>query len=240
MALDSVIWGFLSFYLNRVIRPDYGQALPPWFPFQFRYWMPSRAAAPHMETDDKDDNAAIPYEPVGDALERQQAENKTIEIHRLRKTFGDKTAVDGVTLSLYSGMITAILGHNGAGKTTMLSCLFGALEATEGYATIFGRDTRTQMSEIRQSIGVCLQHDCLFPLLTVREHLQFFSRIKGLYAKVPFAEAEEQINQTMQDVALFEKRNTLSGALSGGMKRKLSLAVAFCGGSEVVVLDEVR
>jgi ABC-type branched-subunit amino acid transport system ATPase component len=213
--------------------------MPPWFPFQFRYWFPSRAAAPQADKGNDDDNAGIPYEPVGDALKRQQEENKTIEVHRLRKVFGEKTAVDGLTLSMYSGQITALLGHNGAGKTTTISLLTGALEATEGYATVFGKDTRTQMNEIRQDIGICLQHDCLFPLLTVREHIQFFSRVKGLYAQLPFEKAEEQVDQVIQDVALSDKRSTLSSKLSGGMKRKLSLAIAFSGGSKVVVLDEV-
>lgn len=94
------------------------------------------------------------------------------------------------------------------------------------------------MNAIRQDIGICLQHDCLFPQLTVREHVQFFSRLKGLYKDVSHAEAEEQVDQAIRDVALFEKRNTLSKNLSGGMKRKLSVAMAFCGGSKVVLLDE--
>jgi len=72
----------------------------------------------------------------------------------------------------------------------------------------------------------------------VREHIQFFSRLKGLYSAVSVTEANAQIDQTIRDVALFEKRNTFSKNLSGGMKRKLSVAMAFCGGSEVVLLDE--
>jgi ABC-type multidrug transport system ATPase subunit len=72
----------------------------------------------------------------------------------------------------------------------------------------------------------------------VREHLRFFSRLKGLYTKVSAREAEALIDQTIRDVALYEKRNTYSKNLSGGMKRKLSLAMAFCGGSTVVLLDE--
>jgi len=116
--------------------------------------------------------------------------------------------------------------------------LTGALAPTEGYATIAGKDTRTQMSQIREDIGICLQHDCLFPLMTVREHVQFFARIKGLYANNTKEEAEAHVDQAIQDVALAEKRNTLSKNLSGGMKRKLSVAIAFCGGSKVVLLDE--
>jgi ATP-binding cassette, subfamily A (ABC1), member 3 len=94
------------------------------------------------------------------------------------------------------------------------------------------------MPQIRQDIGICLQHDCLFPQLTVREHVQFFARLKGLYGKVSSTEAEKQVDQALIDVALSEKRNCLSKNLSGGMKRKLSVAIAFCGGSKVVLLDE--
>ena len=114
----------------------------------------------------------------------------------------------------------------------------GTLQPTSGHISICGRDTHSQMSDVRKNIGICLQHDCLFPQLTVREHVQFFSRVKGLYKESTREEAEEHIDQVLQDVALAEKRNTLSKNLSGGMKRKLSVAVAFCGGSKVVLLDE--
>jgi ATP-binding cassette, subfamily A (ABC1), member 3 len=114
----------------------------------------------------------------------------------------------------------------------------GVIGPTAGYATIGGKDIRTEMSAIRQDIGICLQHDCLFPHLTAREHIQFFARIKGLYGQLARAEAEKQIDQSLVDVALSEKRDTFSKNLSGGMKRKLSLAIAFCGGSKIVMLDE--
>ena len=114
----------------------------------------------------------------------------------------------------------------------------GSIAPTSGYATVAGKDIRTEMSAIRQDIGICLQHNCLFPQLTVREHLQFFARLKGLYSKVSLIEAERQIDQALIDVALSEKRDTLSKKLSGGMKRKLSVAIAFCGGSKIVCLDE--
>lgn len=239
LIIDSILWGFLTFYLNRVIKPSYGQALPWYFPFSPSFWCPGRAKAPVVdptETDDAHDD--IPFEPVGSNLLRQKAEGKSIEIHRLRKEFGNKTAVENLSLSMYSGQITALLGHNGAGKTTTIGCLTGALAPTEGYATIAGKDIRTQLQQIRQDIGICLQHDCLFPALTVREHIQFFSRIKGLYATADWKEAEAKVDAAIQDVALAEKSQTLSKNLSGGMKRKLSVAIAFCGGSKVVLLDE--
>ena len=112
------------------------------------------------------------------------------------------------------------------------------LEPTEGYAKVSGKDIRNEMSDIRQEIGICLQHDCLFPELTVREHIQFFARIKGMYARMSFEEAEAKIDASVQDVALSEKSGVFSKNLSGGMKRKLSVAIAFCGDSKTVLLDE--
>jgi ABC-type branched-subunit amino acid transport system ATPase component len=241
LGFDSLLWGVVTWYLNRVIRPEYGQAEPLWFLFLPSYWCSGRSEAsvrPISNEDVEIQHEGIPYEAVGESLRRQADAGKSIEMFNLRKTYGEKTAVDGLTLSMYSGQITALLGHNGAGKTTTISMLTGATAPTSGQATVAGRDIRTQMPQIRKNIGICLQHDCLFPQLTVREHIQFFSRLKGLYEKESKEEAEKQIDQAILDVALFEKRNTRSKNLSGGMKRKLSVAMAFCGGSSVVLLDE--
>ena len=116
--------------------------------------------------------------------------------------------------------------------------LIGATKPTDGTAIVAGNDIHRSMHEIRQDMGICLQHDCIFPSLTVREHLQLFCRIKGLYNKMSYAEAENKISQSLRDVALVEKSSSLAKNLSGGMKRKLSVAMAFCGESKVVILDE--
>lgn len=115
LMFDCILWGVLTWYLNRVIKPDFGQALPFYFPFSLNYWSPSKKHAPLDDTTgaDKASMGGIPYEPVGDTLKRQTTEGKSIEIHNLRKKFGDKYAVDGLSLSMYSGQITALLGHNG-------------------------------------------------------------------------------------------------------------------------------
>ena len=110
-----IFWGVLSWYLNRVIRPDYGQAMPWYFPFKLSYWLPGTARAPHDdETSGEVANVNdIPFEPVPETVRRQAEEGKSIEIRNLRKTFDDNIAVDGLSLSMYSGSITALLGHNG-------------------------------------------------------------------------------------------------------------------------------
>lgn len=125
-----------------------------------------------------------------------------------------------------------------SGKTTTISMLTGALAPTSGNASLLGKELLSQLPAVRDDLGICLQHDCLFPNMTVREHIQFFSRLKGLYSNMTYAEAEANVDQIIRDVALYEKRNTFSKNLSGGMKRKLSVAMAFCGGSKVVLLDE--
>jgi hypothetical protein len=115
LIFDCILWGVVSWYLNRVMKPDYGQALPLHFPFTSKYWCPGKVHAPVSQTSvaEKISQSGIPYEEVGDNLKRQADEGKSIEIHDLCKVFGDKYAVDRLNLSMYSGQITALLGHNG-------------------------------------------------------------------------------------------------------------------------------
>lgn len=239
LFMDSIIWGIAVWYLNRAVPPTYGQALPIYFPLQPSYWWPSTGqnrteAVNHGESAHCDES--VPVEKLSDATRMQAREGKSIEIHNLRKSFGEKTAIDGLNLSIYNGQITALLGHNGAGKTTTISILIGAMKPTGGTAVVAGRDIHTSMQQIRDDMGICLQHDCIFPSLTVREHLELFCRIKGLYNKMSKTEAEEKISQSLQDVSLSDKSGSLAKNLSGGMKRKLSVAIAFCGESKVVIL----
>mmetsp|Transcript_19452 Transcript_19452/g.28094 ORF Transcript_19452/g.28094 Transcript_19452/m.28094 type:complete len:2009 (+) Transcript_19452:240-6266(+) len=242
LIFDMIFWGILSWYFNRIARSDYGQPLPWYFPILGSYWCPGTGGRGDFDPDGEDGednlNDEIPVEPVPDSVHAQIAEGKGIQIKNLRKQFGEKTAVDGLNLSMYSGQITALLGHNGAGKTTTISMLTGLFSPTDGTASVGGKDIRTQMKYIRQEIGICFQHDCLFPQLTVQEHIEFFARLKGMYTRCTREEAREKVKQAIEDVALYEKRNTLSKSLSGGMKRKLSVAIAFCGDSKTVLLDE--
>lgn len=126
----------------------------------------------------------------------------------------------------------------GAGKTTTINILTGALSPSGGYAKVAGKDIRSQMQQIRKDLGVCPQHNCLFAELTVREHVAFFARLKGVYNRKAFTEAEEEVDQAIRDIALADKQSTVARNLSGGMQRKLSVACAFSGGNKIVLLDE--
>ena len=135
---------------------------------------------------------------------------------------------------MYQGQIFALLGHNGAGKTTTISMLTGLIEANAGFAEVFGIDIFNKMDEMRKILGVCPQHDVLFEFLTPEDHLRLFSAFKGTPADL----IESQVNKMLEEIDLQDQRTQLSKNLSGGQKRKLSVAIAMIGNSQIVLLDE--
>uniref|UniRef100_A0A8C7QAH1 P-type phospholipid transporter n=1 Tax=Oncorhynchus mykiss TaxID=8022 RepID=A0A8C7QAH1_ONCMY len=157
-------------------------------------------------------------------------------VQNLVKVFGrgQKPAVDGLSITFYESQITAFLGHNGAGKTTTLSILTGMFPPTSGTASIYGKDIRTDMDTIRHSLGMCPQHNILFHHMTVEEHILFYSLLKGR----SLSEAQLEVENMLEDLGLPHKRDEEAQNLSGGMQRKLSVAMAFVGGAKVVILDE--
>uniref|UniRef100_A0A8B9FQU2 ABC transporter domain-containing protein n=1 Tax=Amazona collaria TaxID=241587 RepID=A0A8B9FQU2_9PSIT len=159
-----------------------------------------------------------------------------VSIRNLVKIYHNSShvAVNGLSLDFYEGQITSFLGHNGAGKTTTMSILTGLLPPTSGTAYILGWDIRSDIDSIRKTMGMCPQHNVLFDILTVEEHVWFYGRLKGLSEERVKAEME----QLIQDTGLPHKRGEQTRNLSGGMQRKLSVAIAFVGGSRVVILDE--
>jgi ATP-binding cassette subfamily A (ABC1) protein 3 len=103
-----------------------------------------------------------------------------IKLVNLSKYFGANTAVKNFNLDMYQGHITALLGHNGAGKTTTISMIIGMFPPSRGTAVVNGYDVTRNTTKVRDSMGLCLQHNVLFDNLTVREHLYFFGKLKGL------------------------------------------------------------
>lgn len=158
----------------------------------------------------------------------------TVTIVGLRKEYGKKTAVKNVTLGIKKGECFGYLGINGAGKTSTMKCLTGDVYPTKGTAFVGGYDIMSQSSEVRQLIGYCPQFDALLDLLTVREHLEMYASIKG----VPKEHVERVIQNHMQEMTLIEFENKMAKTLSGGNKRKLSVAIAMIGQPRIVLLDE--
>ena len=132
----------------------------------------------------------------------------------------------------FSFVIFAI--GKGAGKSTTMHILTGLYSPTSGTAKINGLDITQDMDAIRRSIGFVPQHNILFDSMSVENHLWFYARLKGLQSKATLDEMEK----LLADTNLVKKRKDYAKHLSGGMQRKLSVAIAFVGGSKTVLLDE--
>jgi ATP-binding cassette, subfamily A (ABC1), member 3 len=140
--------------------------------------------------------------------------------------YGDgKVAVKGLSYALPPGEVFGFLGINGAGKTTTLQMLSGDVLPSSGTAKLAGFDIISEQPKVRRLLGYAPQWDALLELLTTREHLDLFARIKG----VPEAELRATVDEQMRRMDLTEFANKKAGTLSGGNKRKLSVAIALIG-----------
>nr|XP_020862173.1 ATP-binding cassette sub-family A member 3-like [Phascolarctos cinereus] len=236
LLIDSILYGLVTWYVETVFPGKYG--IPqPWYFFVMvtLYWSGRPRNVAHNEE----------LENKFNMLERKayiQDEPKDlfagVRICNLSKIFKSrntiKKAVNNLTLNMYEGQITVLLGHNGAGKTTTLSILTGLLPPTSGEAYLSGYEISRDIVQIRKSLGLCPQYDILFDYMTVAEHLYFYVQLKGVSDK----DWSDEINYILNILNLENKRNTISKSLSGGMKRKVSIGIALIGGSKVVMLDE--
>ncbi|XP_073910595.1 phospholipid-transporting ATPase ABCA7 isoform X3 [Castor canadensis] len=229
LLLDAALYSLLLWYLEAVCPGQYGIPEPWNFPFRKSYWCgPGLPKGPVPAPAAQDPKVLVEEAPPG--------LSPGVSVRGLEKRFPGcaQPALRGLSLDFYKGHITAFLGHNGAGKTTTLSILSGLFPPTGGSAFILGHDVRSSMAAIRPHLGICPQYNVLFDMLTVEEHVWFYGQLKGLSAAAVGPEQE----CLLQDVGLVPKRFTQTRHLSGGMQRKLSVAIAFVGGSQVVILDE--
>jgi ABC-2 type transport system ATP-binding protein len=158
-----------------------------------------------------------------------------IEVEQLVREFRKgPRAVDGINLSVTPGEIYGFLGPNGAGKSTTVLMLTTLLPPTSGRATVGGFDIVHQGSQVRSSIGAALQEAALDPILTGREHLLLQATLQGI-AK---AERERRATTLLERVGLTEAADRRVGGYSGGMKRRLDLALALVHGPRILFLDE--
>uniref|UniRef100_A0A8C0FMG9 ATP binding cassette subfamily A member 3 n=1 Tax=Bubo bubo TaxID=30461 RepID=A0A8C0FMG9_BUBBB len=236
LLLDSALYGVVAWYVEAVFPGEYGVPQPWYFFLTPSYWCGRPRTVVGKEKEEEEDPEK--------ALKSQYIEEEPadlvsgIKIKHLSKVFkvGNKMkeAVKDLTVNMYEGQITVLLGHNGAGKTTTLSMLTGLHSPTSGQAYINGYEISQDMVLIRRSLGLCPQHDVLFDNMTVEEHLHFYAGLKGY----PPSKCPEEINHILRILNLEDKRRSLTKALSGGMKRKLSIGIALIGDSKVVMLDE--
>ncbi|KAG1659570.1 hypothetical protein FOA52_011926 [Chlamydomonas sp. UWO 241] len=262
--VESVLFMVLGWYFEQVISTGNGVRRRPLF-FLDRWLKPKAAdmsSEAHASAITVKETVGDSDEMVDVAAEKRRVEemvlaghdeNASIVCHDLQKIFPGqdggkpkvavfpgqdggkpKVAVRSLTLAIERGECFGLLGPNGAGKSTAINMLTGFLEATEGTALVEGIKLGENMQSIYKMMGVCPQHDLLWEQLTAEEHLLFYGRLKGM-EKEDLAAA---VTEGLQGVNLLTVRNKPAGKFSGGMKRRLSVAISFIGKPKVVYLDE--
>ncbi len=157
-----------------------------------------------------------------------------LEVHHLRKRYGDRPALDGVSFAVAPGEVFGLLGPNGAGKTTLMSIVAGLLEPTAGAVRLRGERLTRRRKELRRLIGLVPQDLAIYNELTARENLRFFGQLYGLGG----AALERRVTDLLAAVALLDRADDRTGTFSGGMKRRLNLGAGLVHGPALLLLDE--
>lgn len=183
---SMIVWSFLylplAWYIERVLPGEYGTPLPFYFPLLPSYWLSSDKVHVKQTEHELNDVNKVGFENEPLNLV------PTIRMNKISKSFRDgfkyKQVVNDLTVNFYDNQITGLLGHNGAGKTTTTFMLSGIYAPSSGSATILGYDIKTQMEKIRTSMGFCPQHDILYDLLTVRDHINLLAAVRFLQINI--------------------------------------------------------
>jgi len=157
-----------------------------------------------------------------------------LRVEGLRKSYGGLEAVKGISFEIGAGEVFGLLGPNGAGKTTTISLLSTRLRPSGGDASLFGGSILRDVAQVRQTIGLVPQDVALYPTLTAAENVRFFGRMYGVATDV----LEKRVVELLALVGLDGRRDDNAGTFSGGMKRRLNLAVSLVHAPTLLLLDE--
>ncbi|XP_068789923.1 ATP-binding cassette sub-family A member 13 [Struthio camelus] len=241
MFFDSIMYTVGGWYFSNIIPGKFGLRNQWYFPFTISYWKSLCGRKHYLNSNMFFFNENFQEkDPAPPGWKGASTEGAAVGVVLLSLTKehadGQQAAVKDLSLAFHQGQITALLGPNGAGKTTVISLLTGLYPPSSGTIIINGKDIRTDLAAIRTELGVCPQYDVLFDTLTVREHLLLYGSVKApVWTK---KQLTQHVSVALEDVDLSQHQYKPVGALSGGMKRRLSIAISFIGNSKTVVLDE--
>ncbi|MGD6933620.1 MAG: ABC transporter ATP-binding protein [Candidatus Bathyarchaeia archaeon] len=161
-------------------------------------------------------------------------DTSAITLTKVTKKYDDKLALDGLTLEVQKGELFGLLGPNGAGKTTAINILCGLIQPTSGLAQIFGCDVQKDAGKVKEQIGVCIQETAIYPYMTGTENLELFGNLHLMDKKT----LKTRSIMLLEKMGLKAEAKRRAGKYSGGMKRRLSLALALIHDPEIAFLDE--
>jgi len=168
-------------------------------------------------------------------MQREEAQAAVaISIDNLTVEYGPVRAVDGLTLAIPTAEVFGLLGPNGSGKTTTINCLTGLLRPTKGTVRVLGLDAQSDGQEARKVLGVSPQETAVYPYLTGEENVRLFGELYSVPKKVLGA----RIDYVLEKVGLLDEAKRRVSKYSGGMKRRVSIAMALVTDPKVVLLDE--
>ncbi|KAF9667757.1 hypothetical protein SADUNF_Sadunf15G0056600 [Salix dunnii] len=247
MLLEWIALLFIAYYVDQVFSSGSGKN-PKYLLQKFRkkrpssFWRPSLGRQGSKVFVDMDKPDVVQEREKVEQLLLEPTTSHSIVCDNLRKVYPgrdgnpEKMTVRGLSLAIPRGECFGMLGPNGAGKTSFISMMIGLTTPTTGTAYVEGLDIRTQMDWVYTSMGVCPQHDLLWETLTGREHLLFYGRLKNLKG----ASLKRAVEESLRSVNLFNGgvADKQAGKYSGGMKRRLSVAISLIGDPKVVYMDE--
>ena len=184
------------------------------------------------ESDEKIINFEKNFQDLSPLNLQRKEKKDCLSLVNITKYFDSLKVIDNFNVDLFGNEIFCLLGHNGAGKTTLVNMISGIFDPSEGDIYYKGTSIVTNKDYLFENIGVCQQEDIFFDYLTVSEHLEYMYGIKGSKSN------EEEIRRLIKEIGLEEKSNSLYKTLSGGQKRKLCIALALIGNSNIILLDE--
>ncbi|XP_015068163.1 ABC transporter A family member 2 [Solanum pennellii] len=265
LVVTFFLWFVLAIYLDNIIPNISGVRKSAFYFLTPGYWTGKSGnkvkegsvcsctgSVPALDSIIPDDEDVLEEENIvkQQAMQGEVNSNVAVQLHGLVKIFPGTTkmgcckcerkspfhAIKGLWVNLAKDQLFCLLGPNGAGKTTTINCLTGITPVTAGDALVYGESIRSSagMSNIRSMIGVCPQFDILWDALSGQEHLHIFASIKGL----PPGLIKEVVEKSLAEVKLTQAARMRAGSYSGGMKRRLSVAIALIGEPKLVILDE--
>uniref|UniRef100_U3JIP6 ATP binding cassette subfamily A member 5 n=1 Tax=Ficedula albicollis TaxID=59894 RepID=U3JIP6_FICAL len=238
LVLDSIFYLLVAVYLDQVIPGEFGLRRTPFFFMKPSFW--SKHRKNYKELYESSINGSLSFSEIVEPVPAEFQGKEAIRISCVQKTFRKKgetvEALRNLSFDIYEGQITALLGHSGTGKTTLMNILCGLCPPSDGFVSVYGHRVSEidEMLEVRQIAGVCPQSDIHFDILTVEENLSIFAAIKG----IPQNDLIQEVQKVLLDLEMQPIRDNQAKKLSGGQKRRLSVGVAVLGNPKVLLLDE--